>query len=104
MDFIVPGSVGRVDISSGRRMDNGALLTNVRAAFLFLFFFHRPRLSVAVGKWKARQFGAGRVRESVKAMPSASSSKCIAVEFGQVRPRAWADQLGAWSGYLFVGQ
>ncbi|KRZ52068.1 hypothetical protein T02_8768 [Trichinella nativa] len=53
------------------------------------------------GKWKARQFGAGRVCESVKAKPSASSSKCIAVEFGQVRPRAWADQLGAWSGYLF---
>ncbi|KRY48524.1 hypothetical protein T03_16680 [Trichinella britovi] len=110
---IVPGSVGRVDISSGRRMDNGALLTNVRAAFLFLFFFigHGFQLpwccSVAwcfyptKGKWKARQFGAGRVCESVKAKPSASSSKCIAVEFGQVRPRAWADQLGAWSGYLF---
>ncbi|KRY34080.1 hypothetical protein T01_7371 [Trichinella spiralis] len=57
--------------------------------------------SAKTGKWKARQFGAGRVCESVKAKPSASSSKCIAVEFGQVRPRAWADQLGAWSGYLF---
>ncbi|KAL1240329.1 hypothetical protein TPS_01126 [Trichinella pseudospiralis] len=103
VSFIVLSSVGGVGISSGRRMDNGALLTNVRKAlgFFCFFFFYQPQLSHAVGKWKARQFGAGRVCESVKATPSASSSECVAVEFGQVRPRAWADQLGAWFGYLF---
>ncbi|KRX89440.1 hypothetical protein T4E_11228 [Trichinella pseudospiralis] len=93
--FIVLSSVGGVGISSGRRMDNGALLTNVRKALAPLCFCFTK------GKWKARQFGAGRVCESVKATPSASSSECVAVEFGQVRPRAWADQLGAWFGYLF---